>query len=189
MAEGRLGKPLLASASTFRLAMQQTLLSVFGLALVVVLALNTTRDGVDRQTRTIRGELTSQARGVAGEVLGHIGRYRFDGSAGTTPAGFTPEASFGPPGRAFGDPAIADIDDFHRAAPHVVQRAVYNPQARRDEVLAYTVTVAVRYLVVSATAATPSGGVATYDKEVTVTVLHPRMTAPVTLSRVFSYGA
>ncbi len=169
--------------------MQQTFLAVLGLALISVVSFNTNRDRVERQQRTVGGELTSQARGVAGEVLDHIARYPFDGSPATTPSGFTPAAAFGPPGRAFGDPAIADIDDFHGVAPHVVERTRYNPQARRDEVLTYTVSVAVRYLVVSSTAAVPSGGAATFYKEVTVTVRHPQMRAPVALSRVFSYRA
>lgn len=176
-------------APTTFMTMAQTLLAVLALGLVMLLALNTNRDRVSRISKTVAGTLEVEARGVAAEALDHIGGFLFDGNTGaTTTDGFTSEVDFGPPGRAFDDPSITDIDDFHGAAVHVIERAVSDPNTGEQVPLGFAITVDVQYVTVSTAGVSPSGGVATYDKQVEVTVSNDRMTSPISLSLVFSFS-
>ena len=169
--------------------MQQTLFSVLSLGLVLLFALNSNKERTERISNTVSGALEIEARGVATQVLDHLGGFAFDGnSTATTPTGFTPETDFGPVGRSYDDPAIADIDDFHRIATHRIDRSVSDPESGGETTLAFAVNIAVQYVDVSATEVVASGGIQTYDKQVLVTVSHDQLIQPVTLSRVYSYS-
>ena len=60
--------------------MAQTLLAVLALNLVSFLAFNTSQERVSRISKAIDGALQVEARGVATEVLDHIGGFPFDGN-------------------------------------------------------------------------------------------------------------
>lgn len=168
--------------------MPQTLFAVLALGLATLFSLNTNRARLDRVTATIAGTLEVEARGVAEEVLNHIGGHDFDEFPyAESPTEFTPEKYFGAGERGYNDPTLNDVDDFHGVAIPDIIRGVSTPDTGEQVPLLFGVEVKVQYVIVSDTGVVSSGGTRTYDKQVIVTVSNDHLNFLVSLSRVMSY--
>jgi len=155
--------------------MNQTLLAIGGLAVTLLLALSTQEGNVRFEQGKVQNEIETLAGQTAANVLAHIAEQPFDGNEATGAIDdvldLTLPAEFGN-GQTYA--TADDVDDFN----HMRTYAYASTNG-----LTFEVDAEVRYIDETAQpSATP-----TYYKEVTVTVDHERLAAPITMSRILSY--
>lgn len=157
--------------------MNQTLLAIFALAVVTLVAFNATRDRTQREMREMRTEVEVLATAAGLDVLAQIGATPFDAVTVANPAAnrsdLTPLPF--PTGTAFDD--IADVDDAHGMAP-----MAYSSETGG---LPLSVGAEVRY--VSETDLSKPSVIPTFAKAVTVRVSHPMLADTLDLTQVFTY--
>ncbi|CAN5596497.1 hypothetical protein BH23BAC4_BH23BAC4_11110 [soil metagenome] len=162
--------------------MSRILLAILALALISLLFLNVQRQRIHDSRSQVAGELEMGARTVAEDVISRIS---------TLPAGLSDSAN-GPVARqtgnasgiganGFDDPALRTVDDFHGLTGVQAEQLVRNRSTGGPVTVTYLVDVDVS--VVMHTGGDISQGM-TQAKRIAVTVHHPSLSAPISLSRV-----
>ncbi|MFN3597972.1 MAG: hypothetical protein ACK41D_11970 [Rubricoccaceae bacterium] len=165
--------------------MPQTLLSLAALMLLSFLVVSNHRGSLEIRDRYVRAQIETAARGAAGDLMAHVAGFAFDRAGASVPvAALTPASAFGTPSRRFDDPRITAIDQFHDVLPFSVERLI--PQRDGDPVpIELTATITVEYVTQVGAIVQPAPG-PTHTKRVRILVTHPRLLAPIELSRLFS---
>lgn len=177
--------------------MVQTIYGLTAILIVVMLALNVMRIVTGTERKMVVNEVATQVRGLAVDVMEHVGNKWFDEVTDETdaePSDFplvtassflTPESGFGTTGdgidcTAFYDPDCNDIDDYDGMT-----------FSRDIEGIPFTATISVQY--VDEDDPDQATGTQTYAKEVVVEVSSPFLLLgndpiTVTLRRTFAYN-
>nr|BCX01721.1 MAG: hypothetical protein KatS3mg041_1767 [Bacteroidota bacterium] len=156
--------------------MQQTLLAFCALLIACLWALSQQRALLGNRFSMVHLELEQAAAEVARDMLDRIGSKPFDAAA--LQGGIADLSQLTWPLLPTGLPfdQCMDIDDVHGMLPYTY---------RTPDSLRFEVRAEVRYVDPEDPTRIVSGP--TLAKEVTVTVTHPEMRAPVRLKRIFSY--
>jgi len=180
--------------------MPQTLLAVFAIFGVSLLALQGARGRIADLQDTYQSGAEVQARGVGVEVLERISGVPFDGGEGGTAGGtgtdaYSPPASFGtgvdsdgqPLGTLFTIGAFDDLDDFDGVQGAVATVTVFDPVSATAQTIEVEVSIEVDYVADAGGGDwRPVGGTTrTPFKRALVTLAHPSFPTPAQLGRIY----